>query len=113
MPFLYLLFLTSTAVARLFVKFRRIYFYFIFQESNPALRLKEEVIAANTFSGLGFSSTGTGSQIQESGTGYRSPQDDFYNKKKISIDEDSIDGEDVDEVCFCLLPALFIFSSIL
>jgi hypothetical protein len=56
------------------------------------------VIAANTLSGTGFSSLGTGSLTQESGTGGRSPTDDFYNKKKISIDDDSLDGDDIDEV---------------
>ena len=58
------------------------------------------MIAGNTLSGTGFSSSGTGSQIQESGTRDRSVQDDFYNKKKISIEEDSIDGDDIDQVNF-------------
>ena len=62
------------------------------------------MIAGNTLSGTGYSSsgTGTGSQIQESGTGDRSPQDDFSNKKKISIDEDLIDGDDIDQVNFLI-----------
>ena len=64
--------------------------FFLFeQESNPALRLKEEVIAANTLTGTGFSSSGTG---PDSGD-----QDD-PDKRRIPIDVDPFDGNDIDEV---------------
>ena len=63
------------------------------QDSNPALRLKEEVIAANTLMGTGltaFSSSGSGSE-----SGYESDSD----KRRIPIDVDLVDGiDDIDEV---------------
>ena len=65
--------------------------FFLFeQESNPALRLKEEVIAANTLTG-----TGTGTS---SGTGPDSGDQDDPDKRRIPIDVDPFDGNDIDEV---------------
>lgn len=66
----------------------------LLQESNPALRLKEEVIAANSLTGTGFSSSGFS---QETASGQIQ---DEIEKKKISFDaEDSVDDvDDIDEV---------------
>ena len=72
------------------------------QDSNPALRLKEEVIAANTLMGTGltaFSSSGSGSE-----SGYESDSD----KRRIPIDVDPVDGiDDIDEVKVINVPGTF------
>jgi hypothetical protein len=73
------------------------------QESNPALRLKEEVIAANTLTGTGFSSSGT---APESGEG-------DPDRRRISIDDDANDGDDIDDVIDDVIHGGFFSSSCL